>query len=579
MKPLRKIQPGQTKALAYCRVSSDRQREEGHGLDSQEYRCRQYALAKGYHVEAVFPDDVSGGGDFMNRPGMVALLAYLDAHPHENYVVIFDDLKRYARDVEFHLKLRREMIARGATRECLNFNFEDSPEGKFFETIVAAQGELEREQNSRQVRQKQRACVESGYYIFAPVRGYKFVKREDGGKMLAPDPQTAHIVKEGLEGYASGRFQTAVELKKFFDQHPVMSGSQGGKGVAVQSVHNMLKNPLYAGRITIKKYGLKLHPGKHKPLISFETWRKIQDRCDGRSNAPMRKDLREDFPLRGAVCCADCDKPLSAAWSKGRSVYYAYYACYNKQCASYRKSIRKEKIEGEFETLLKDLRPTPSLFELARAMFTDLWDMRLRLLKNNTGDIKEELARIDRKIGRLAFRIVQTDNEAVIAAYEAEIEKLDEKRILLAEKAAKDGGAPMNFEESFRTAMDFLANPWKLWASDLFEHKRMVLRLAFSSRLCYCREGGFRTAGTAEPFRVLGLFDATKSKMVEGVGFEPTYAKRPDLQFRSFQFMSLRFKAFIKTALSVCHKVWKNNQHIFGLDALVSSAVSKSNNR
>jgi len=39
----------------------------------------------------------------VKRPGMVALLAYLDARAPERYVVIFDDLKRYARDVEFHL--------------------------------------------------------------------------------------------------------------------------------------------------------------------------------------------------------------------------------------------------------------------------------------------------------------------------------------------------------------------------------------------------------------------------------------------------------------------------------------------
>jgi hypothetical protein len=31
-----------------------------------------------------------------------------------------------------------------ATVECLNFKFEDTPEGKFIETIIAAQGELER---------------------------------------------------------------------------------------------------------------------------------------------------------------------------------------------------------------------------------------------------------------------------------------------------------------------------------------------------------------------------------------------------------------------------------------------------
>ncbi|WP_028792845.1 recombinase family protein [Thalassobaculum salexigens] len=105
---------GSRKALVYCRVSSKRQSQEGSGLVSQEHRCRQYAEAKGYTVEAVFPDDVSGGGDFMNRPGMVALLAYMDAKPKEQFVVIFDDLKRYARDTEFHLRLRRIMAVRRA---------------------------------------------------------------------------------------------------------------------------------------------------------------------------------------------------------------------------------------------------------------------------------------------------------------------------------------------------------------------------------------------------------------------------------------------------------------------------------
>lgn len=54
---------------------------------------------------------------------MVALLAHMDANPDKRYLVIFDDLKRYARDTEFHLKLRREMLKRKAIRICLNFKF------------------------------------------------------------------------------------------------------------------------------------------------------------------------------------------------------------------------------------------------------------------------------------------------------------------------------------------------------------------------------------------------------------------------------------------------------------------------
>jgi DNA invertase Pin-like site-specific DNA recombinase len=116
----------------------------------------------------VFHDDVSGGGDFMQRPGMVAMLRFMEAH--DGYVVIFDDLKRFARDTIFHLKLRQELAAYGATVECLNFKFEDTPEGQFLETVIAAQGQLERLQNRRQTLQKMKARLERGYYVFHELR-------------------------------------------------------------------------------------------------------------------------------------------------------------------------------------------------------------------------------------------------------------------------------------------------------------------------------------------------------------------------------------------------------------------------
>lgn len=147
------------KVVIYCRVSSKSQEEDGHGLESQETRCRQHAAAKGYEVMATFPDTITGGGDFMKREGMVALLSFLDAYPNNNFVVIFDDLKRFARDREFHFRLRDAFRVRNATIECLNFNFDETPEGEFIEIIMAAQGQLERKQNGRQVAQKMKACA------------------------------------------------------------------------------------------------------------------------------------------------------------------------------------------------------------------------------------------------------------------------------------------------------------------------------------------------------------------------------------------------------------------------------------
>lgn len=141
-------------ALIYCRVSDTKQTIEGSGLQSQQHRCEQHALEKGYVVDKVFHDDVTGGGDFMKRRGMVALLSYLKRHQKTDYVVIFDDLKRLARDTMAHWQLRYAMMDVGATVECLNFKFEDTPEGEFIETLFAAQGQLERKQIGRKPSKK-----------------------------------------------------------------------------------------------------------------------------------------------------------------------------------------------------------------------------------------------------------------------------------------------------------------------------------------------------------------------------------------------------------------------------------------
>ena len=508
------------KAVIYCRVSSARQKQEGHGLESQEHRCRQHAALKGYEVEAVFPDDASGGGDFMKRPGMVALLSYLDAQPDKRYAVIFDDLKRFARDRDYHFKLRDAFRQRDAMIECLNYAFDESPEGEFVETVFAAQGQLERKQNARQVTQKMRARVEKGYYCFAPVLGYEYVKLEGGGKVLAPSEPNASIVREALQGFASGRFQSPIEVKRFLDGFSSTPKNKHGE-VRLQLAIETLRRPLYAGYITVEKWGIHLHPGKHEPLIDFATWQKIQDRLDGKANAPARKDLNEDFPLRGFVTCASCDHPMTAAWTKGRNAHYPYYFCQNRDCSERKKSIRKDKIEGDFEALLRELQPAPKLFGMARAMFKNCWDEFRRNATACAQSAKAEIAAIEKKTDQLMERIISADSETLIAAYEKQIKKLEAQKIRLRENAANQGQPLASFDELYRTACAFLSNPWKLWASEHLEHKRMVLRLAFPGRLAYCRNQGYRTAGIAEPFRLLGAIATPRFGLVGPEGLEP----------------------------------------------------------
>jgi site-specific DNA recombinase len=504
----------QKKAVLYCRVSGKKQVKEGSGLDSQEYRCRQYAAAKGYDVEKTFPDDVTGGGDFMKRPGMVALLRYLEKRPDENYVVIFDDLKRYSRDVEFHLKLRRLMKERGATRECLNFNFEDTPEGKFTETISAAAGEYERETMGRQNWQKSIARLEQGYCVQAvPPVGYKYKLADSGGKVLVKNEPYASIVKEALEGYATGRFASQIEVARFLEAQPDFPRKREDRKIPQQAVVNLLGRHLYAGLLDGRAWGVSVREGQHEGLISIAVFERIQKKLDGGTYAPARKDIGIDFPLRGAVCCSECTTPLTAGWSKGKCKKYPYYFCRRKGCDLYGKAIARKKIEGDFEALLSALQPTKGLVEITAAMFRDFWNTQLDQAAAVGKAIKRDAADAENKIEKLLDAVVEATNPRVITAYEKRIEKLERQRLALHEKERELATPPGSFDDLFEHSIRFLSSPWKLWQTGRFEMQRLVLKLTFSGHLHYSRETGFRTPQTTIPFSFLGNF-AMKEKMV-----------------------------------------------------------------
>ena len=509
-----------SKAVIYCRVSSSAQVKKGDGLGSQETRCREFAQHKGYDVLEVFNDEGASGG-MIDRPGMQTMLMFLKRHKKEEFFVIIDDISRLARGLEAHIQLRTSISDAGGKLVSPSIEFGEDSDSVLVENLLASVSQHQRQKNAEQTKNRMHARVMNGYWCFNPPVGYRFDQVPGHvGRVMVKDEPVASVVKEALEGFASGRFDSQSDVKYFLENSVHYPKDKNGE-VHFQRVTNLLGKVLYAGYIDLPRWNIKLHPAKHEPLISFETYQSIQDRLRGRAKAPMRKDLSQDFPLRGFVTCGSCGKPMTACWSTGRKGKYPYYLCPTKGCHDYRKSIRKEQMEGEFEKLLLQMRPTPNLFYMAKAMFEELWKDREQMAGQETQSIKTEIKSIERKIGQYLDRIVETDHMTVVTTYENQISRLEEQKVLLTEKVQNCGRPLKPFDESFRTAMDFLGNPIKLWSSDRLEDKRMVLRLAFAEKLPYQRNDGFRTAQTALPFRLLMGLKEGKREVARPEGVEP----------------------------------------------------------
>jgi site-specific DNA recombinase len=499
-------------ALIYCRVSSERQKNEGHGLDAQEHRCREYADQKGYRVETVFKDSFTGGGDFNKRPGMSDLLSYVNKNAHKNYVVIIDDIKRFARDTGYHLELRKLLRLSGVTLESPNFIFDESPEGTCIETVMAAFSQLEREQNKRQVVQKQKARLERGYWPFYPPPGYKAMKDPVHGKLLTPIEPKASVIKEAFEGFASGRFQEQVDMQRFLREKDFCDG----KPVYLEKVKRLLERVIYAGYIEYPDWDVARRKGFHEPLISLETYERAQERLSGRTTTFARKDINEDFPVRGFILCSECLRPVTGSWTKGRKERrFPYYWCKTENCKLRYKSIRKNDLEDAFESVLKKLKPKEEIVRLTSAIVLDAWNKRMGRVDDLKRIQAKEILRIQAEIKTLLERVSKAKSEVVVEAYEKEIEKLSKREQVLQEQIVVLISPQKNFETALATVLCFLKSPITIWENGTLEDKRRVLKLVFAEKLVYSRETGFETAKLSIPLKVFELSAVSNSQDVE----------------------------------------------------------------
>lgn len=498
-------------AVIYCRVSSVRQTKVGDGLMSQETRCREFARMKGYGVLQVFCDDVSGS--LIDRPGMKAMLAFIRKKKTSGIVVIIDDVSRLARGLEAHLELRGAIAKAGGLLESPSIEFGDDPDSQLVENLLASVSQHQRQKNGEQTKNRMRARVSNGYAVFPPPMGYQYARASGRGKMLLPVEPAASIMREALEGFASGRFETQADVGRFLEGHPLFPKDKNGK-LRQNRVPQFLSQPIYAGYVEAPKWGVTLRPGHHEGLISLRTYQRIQERLNGVNRLPKRQNLDEDFPLRGFVLCADCGGALTSCWSTGRIARHPYYLCPKKDCASYGKSIRRSDLEGQFEVILRTIQPSEALFRIARRMFKDQWDRRSAQAEGQAKALGAKLAKIEKQVGQFLDRIVESTVPAVIAAYEEKVGKLEEEKLLLRERMASASKPVSSFDETLRTALDFLASPWNLWGTGRLQDRRTVLKLAFAERLVYSRENGFRTAQLSMPFKMLNGDFGAENEMV-----------------------------------------------------------------
>lgn len=186
------------KVIAYVRVSTGKQAEEGLGLDIQEQAIRSWAKAHHHKVIAVIADEgISGAKELDDRPGLAEALALLREGSVAGICVY--RLDRLARDLVLQEQLLAEIRRQGGdvfTTSAAEAGYltddPNDPSRRLIRQVLGAVSEYERSMISLRLRAGRRRKAEKGGFAYgSPPLGW----RAERGQLVVDDAESEVLTR------------------------------------------------------------------------------------------------------------------------------------------------------------------------------------------------------------------------------------------------------------------------------------------------------------------------------------------------------------------------------------------------
>ena len=513
-------------AVLYIRVSTDEQASGPYNLRNQEQRCKAYCAERELSVIEVFVDPGESARS-ADRPEFQKMIAFCKKHKRDVGYVVVQDMSRFARNLADQMQTIGELANCGVfVRSANETSIDESPEGKMQSSILGTFNEYFSNSLSRRMQTRIRQSASAGRFPWKAPIGYINVGGKDGAN-IEPDPKTAPLIARAFELMASGRYKKTEVLQIVTAEGlltPVRKTQKGkttgGKALTPQTFQAVLRNPLYAGWITLPS-DPTFEPvrGQHEPLVTQELFDRVQDVLDGRrpSVAPKRK-FNPELPLKFFVKCETCGTPITGGFARGRSKKrYGHYWCRKKECRAVK--IRKERLEREFLSKLKSLQPKDETLADFPTIAAKVWNSKQGGIEKQRSKLfarleehralKSELLR-----SKLRGEVSQQDYVENNAEFAVAIASIEAELRLLESDAGKMGSF-------IRFAELRLMDMAQVWEIARPEQRQRVQNLLFNDGLNYSMTAGFLNRSKSCLFNVLESLSSESVLLASPTGFEP----------------------------------------------------------
>ncbi|BET28296.1 hypothetical protein wCauATS_04980 [Wolbachia pipientis] len=347
-----------------CAIYTRKSNEDGleqkfNSLDAQRVACEKYIKSKeGWVALAKKYDDGGYSGKNLERPAIKEL--FEDVRGGEIDCVVVYTLDRLSRETKDSIEVtsffRRHRVNFVAVTQIFDNN---TPMGKFVQTVLSGAAQLEREMIVERVKNKIATSKEQGLWMGGTLPlGYDVKDKE-----LIINEKEAKTVQHIFERYLE--LKSMAELARELNREGYRTKAKTDI-FKKATVRRIITNPIYVGKI---RHYDKQYEGKHEAIIEEEKWKKAQELI---SNQPYRGVKYEEALLKGIIKCKSCDVNMTLTYSKKENKRYRYYVCNNHLRGKNCESVNRTIVAGEVEKEV--MRKAEQIYENWREKTEEKWE-------------------------------------------------------------------------------------------------------------------------------------------------------------------------------------------------------------
>ena len=312
------------KAVLFCRVSSKEQELTGFSLSAQERLLKEYSQRKDFVVSKIFSISESAGGK-KQREIFKQMVEYVQKQNIK--IIICEKVDRLTRNFKDAVWID-EWLDKDSERavhlvkDSLVLHKESRSQEKLNWGIRILFAKNYIDNLSEEVKKGYNEKIKQGWMPHIPPIGYITVG-EKGKRIHIIDSGKASYIKKIFKLYVSENYSIQNLCNKMYKDG---LRSKNGVRIVKPKMYSILTNPFYTGKF---KWGEKIHQGKHEPLITEETFNKVQNILSSKSSTVTTK---RNFLFKGMMRCSECGGVIS--WEEHKGFVYGH-------CNHYRKCSQK----------------------------------------------------------------------------------------------------------------------------------------------------------------------------------------------------------------------------------------------